>query len=76
MSSTLPPVASAAELDALRADPTRWVPAVEGLLRELAADLADPARIERFVALSVLHRWNDSPGWRGGRPMPCARWRR
>lgn len=25
----------------------------------MAGDLADPRRIERFVALSVLHRWND-----------------
>lgn len=34
----LPPVASASELDALRADPARWLPPVTALARELDLD--------------------------------------
>lgn len=56
--TNLPPVGSAAELDALRADPTRWVPAVEGLARELGlggAPLHDLGGGNLVVAVGDAH---------------------
>lgn len=56
--STLPSIETAAELDALRADPTRWVPAVDGLIRELglgSAPLRDLGGGNLVVAVGDTH---------------------